>query len=142
MITDVPNFTPNDFGHLHGQLFYTTTGTRPEVEFVKAQLAQVKAIKAKPCDVKLLNDAVRFIQSIPRGLKFPKLDRTSLKVCGYSDASFANNADLECLCSCATGLTMLVLSTMDLGKVVELTAPSFQQKSLPSLLALAKVVVS
>ncbi len=65
-----------------------------EVAFVNAQLAQVKSTEAKQCDAKLLNDAVRFIQSVPRNLKFPKLDLASLKVCGYSDASFANNADL------------------------------------------------
>ena len=45
-------------------------------------------------DFKDLNNTVRHIQNHPLSLRFPKLDTSSVRICGFSDAAFANNRDL------------------------------------------------
>ena len=84
------------FAHARGQLAYVATSTRPDVAFVNAQLAQVKAGPATLKDLTLLNSAVSHVQNVPVGIKYPKLEGGSseLSICGYADAAFANNDDL------------------------------------------------
>ena len=87
------NFTPKEFAHLRGQLAYVATSTRPDVAYLNAKLAQVVSSKANSSDARLLNIAVKTIKKHPRGLLFPKLNRSKIVVRGYAAASFATNED-------------------------------------------------
>ena len=72
--------------------------TRPDCLLEISQLAQVteENFKASKRHVlKRLNKAVRYAVDNRVPLKIRKLSVASLKVIGFSDASFANNADLS-----------------------------------------------
>ncbi len=68
--------------------------TRPDSSCVSAQLAQTKRGEETAKEVRLPNSAIKHIQDNPRGTVFPELDKESLIIRGYSDASFTSNADL------------------------------------------------
>lgn len=72
--------------------------TRPDCMFEISQLAQVTDemfSKDSVQHIKRLNKTVVYATSHPITLKIPKLDLLSLRVVGFSDASFANNHDLS-----------------------------------------------
>ena len=71
--------------------------SRPDICYAISQIAQITesifngdAAKA----IKLLNSTIRYTLNNPAELNFPQLDVASLKLVGYSDGAFANNADL------------------------------------------------
>ena len=74
------------------------SNTRPDCLLEISQLAQVteEAFNSsrRPA-IKRLNKAVRYAVDNRTSLKIPKLRIDSLQVIGFSDASFANNADLS-----------------------------------------------
>ncbi len=92
--------------------------TRPDCLFEISQLAQVTKdmfLKNPELWNKRVSRAVIYAKRHRLSLRFPKLDPSSLRLIGYSDASFANNEDLTsqlghiCLLGDATG-TILPLS--------------------------------
>lgn len=71
--------------------------SRPDCLFEISQLAQVTEAKfdsSKREFLKRLNRAVKFADDHRVSLKIRKLDKESLRIIGFSDASFANNDDL------------------------------------------------
>ena len=69
----------------------------PDSLFEISQLAQVTEEKfnsAQGAQIRRLNQAVKYAIDHRVCLKVPKLDAISLKILGFSDASFANNSDL------------------------------------------------
>ena len=72
--------------------------SRPDICFAISQIAQVTEKvfnEDKHKAIKLLNSTIRYTVSHPTTLKFRRLDLRSLRLIGYSDAAFANNADLS-----------------------------------------------
>ena len=73
------------------------SNTRPDCLFSIAQLAQVTEDmfnKNPGALIKQMNKATTYAVKNPCGIKVNKLDLDSLRVVGFSDASFANNHDL------------------------------------------------
>ena len=74
------------------------SNSRPDLLFEISQLAQITLERFKDCaraHWKRLNTSIRYAHVNVSNLKFPKLDRDSIRTVGYSDASFANNHDLK-----------------------------------------------
>ena len=74
------------------------SNTRPDCLFEISQLAQVteEMFSSSPRETaRRLNKAVKFAVDNRLSLRIPKLDKKTLRVIGYSDSSFANNADLS-----------------------------------------------
>jgi len=72
--------------------------TRPDCLYDISQLAQVTAKRFEENRyeiIRQLNKALKYAVDNPISLRIPKLDRETLRVVGYSDASFANNYDLS-----------------------------------------------
>ena len=72
--------------------------TRPDCSFEISRLAQVTEhsfINSPSTYVSLLNKATRYATRHDVSIIFPQLDQPSLKIIGYSDASFSNNMDLS-----------------------------------------------
>ncbi len=84
-------FTPEEFGHLRGQVAYISSNTRPDTSRVSAQLARVKVEDASPSDVRLLSAAAAHLKAHSRGILFTRLDLSTLVIRGYSNAAFAHN---------------------------------------------------
>lgn len=89
------DYGSDDFATLRGQVAYAAACTRPDVSFISAKLAQLNPESTNEDHVKLLNHAVKHLPNQELGLVFRKLDLESLRVVGYSDASFAGNDDLS-----------------------------------------------
>jgi hypothetical protein len=71
---------------------YIATVSQPEAAFDLSFAAQV--IKPAGEDIKRLNKRIQWqIENSTRGLRFVKLDITSLELVVFTDASFANNQD-------------------------------------------------
>ena len=71
---------------------YIASVCQPEASFDLSFAAQV--INPKEDDAKKLNKRLQWqIDNSSRGLRFVKLDKNSLKLVVFTDASFANNAD-------------------------------------------------
>ena len=71
--------------------------SRPDCLFEISQLAQVTEdmyMSDRTRHVKNLNKAVNYAINNKVSLRIPKLDQRSLRVLGFSDASFSTNADL------------------------------------------------
>ena len=45
--------------------------------------------------IKRLNTAIKYDLNKPAYMKYPRADHNSFRMFGYSDAAFANNADLS-----------------------------------------------
>ena len=69
--------------------------TRPDLAFLGAKLAQVKAENVTIDDMKLLRRAIRILKERNVKLQYEKLDLGSLSLAVYSDAGFATNWDLS-----------------------------------------------
>eukprot|EP00171_Calliarthron_tuberculosum_P022145 IDg22145t1 len=86
----------SDFRSMRMRLAWLAN-TRPDCLFEISQLAQVTSERfhaEKTATLRRLNKATKFAVDNYVALKIPKLDKHSLKVIGFSDASFANNYDL------------------------------------------------
>jgi hypothetical protein len=71
---------------------YIATVCQPEASFDLSFAAQV--VNPKEDDAKKLNKRLRWqIENQSRGLRFVKLDKTTLQLIVFTDASFANNLD-------------------------------------------------
>ena len=88
--------TFSDFRSMRMKLAWLSN-TRPDLLFEISQLAQITsyrfATSANAC-IKRLNSAVRYALDNDASLKFRRLERDSLRLVGFSDASYANNHDL------------------------------------------------
>ena len=72
--------------------------TRPDRLFEISQVAQVTQQifdSSKRDIIKGLNKAVKYAVNNRTSIKTPRLERNSLKIIGFSYASFANNADFS-----------------------------------------------
>ena len=86
----------SDFRSMRMKLAWLSN-TRPDLQFEISQLAQVTSSQFDAdahAHVNRLNEAIRYAYVNVAHLKFPKLDRSSLRIFGYNDAAFANNPDL------------------------------------------------
>jgi hypothetical protein len=73
---------------------YIATVSQPEAAFDLSFAAQV--IEPGPKDVEQLNKRLQWqLENPTRGLQFVPLEKESLKLVVFTDASFANNADLS-----------------------------------------------
>jgi hypothetical protein len=71
------------------------THTRPDISCAISQAAQVTDKEFEPKHIDALNKIIRHLRATPDvKLRFLKLDIQSLKLLVYTDASFANNANL------------------------------------------------
>lgn len=101
--------------------------SRPDVLFEIATLAQVTdaMFNADKRDcIKRLNRAIRYAVTFRIPLAIPKLDPNSLKIIGYSDASFANNHDLS------TQLGYIILMVDGHGNSVPLVFKSYKSRRI------------
>lgn len=87
-------FSPDEFSTLSEKITYAAASTRPDASCISAQLAQLVIQNADGMDRKLINEAVNTLQK-ERDLIFRKLMKKSISIVGYSDESFAGNADLS-----------------------------------------------
>ena len=87
-------YSPAEFATARGKVAYVAVSTRPDVAYFSAKLAQIKSENVVSEDRKPLYKAISKLQD-DIGLLFPKLDVESVKIVGYSDASFAGNKDLS-----------------------------------------------
>ncbi len=78
-------FTPDEFGHLRGQVAYISSNTRPGTARVSAQ--------HHPPTLGYSNAAVAHLKAHRRGISFTRLELSTLVIRGYSEAAFANNED-------------------------------------------------
>lgn len=72
--------------------------SRPDCLFEIAQLAQVTEemfLQQPSAYIRRLNKAIKYATDNRIALKIPKLHRSSLRIVGFSDASFAKNSDLS-----------------------------------------------
>jgi hypothetical protein len=73
---------------------YIASVCQPEASYDLSVAAQ--AVDPTENDVKALNKRIQWqIQNAARGLRFVKLDKASLRLLCFTDASFANNKDLS-----------------------------------------------
>ena len=99
--------------------------TRPDCLFEISQLAHVTEdmFNQKPKQIlQRLNKAVAFAVDNRVSLRIPKLDKSTLRVTGYSDASFANNADLS------TQLDHICFLRDDTGALIPIFFKSYKAK--------------
>ena len=87
------DWTPSNFASMRGKLSWLATCTRPDVACANAQLSQRRREMLEEEDYKLLSSAILQIKKHKRELFFPRLDLSSTRIHGYSDAAFANNPD-------------------------------------------------
>ena len=84
-----------NFASLRGKVSWITNTTRPDSVFCTSYLSQKRGENITEEDFKLLNATVRHLVKNERGLIYPKMDLSSLRIYGYADAAFAGNADLS-----------------------------------------------
>jgi hypothetical protein len=72
-----------------------TWTTRPEIAYHVGQINQVTEETASAETVKMLNKITKYLKKTGSvSLKFPTLDKDSIYLAAYGDASFAGNADI------------------------------------------------
>ncbi len=86
------NFTPEQFSHLHGQLAYIASSTRPDVSFCVAKLSQCRPENATKSEARVMKKVLDTLR-IPNTLVYRRINPESLVICVYADASFAGNVD-------------------------------------------------
>jgi Reverse transcriptase (RNA-dependent DNA polymerase) len=73
--------------------------TRPDVAYCAATASQVTLDQwttSSGAAIRRLNATIKRLRSSPEeAMRFPKLDRRTLRICVFSDASFANNEDMS-----------------------------------------------
>jgi hypothetical protein len=69
--------------------------TRPDISYSVSRLAQTTASSFDSHTVVLANKVNKHLKSTPKlALQYPALDKTTLRILAYSDASLHNNVDL------------------------------------------------
>lgn len=111
--------------------------TRPDCLFEISRLAQIteKAYTDNPAkQLKLLNNATTYATSNPINISFPQLDKRSLQLLGYSDASFASNHDLS------SQLGYIILLSDNTDKVIPIAFKSYKAKRICRSAMAAEVI--
>ena len=126
----------SDFRSLRMRLAWLAN-TRPDLKFDISQLAQVTAKRFEEdakAHLKRLNASIRYEHDNVAHLKFPMLDRSSLRIIGYGDAAFANSFDLT------SQLGRIVLLTDDSNAVVPISFKSYKSRRVTRSVLAAEVV--
>ena len=111
--------------------------SRPDMQFEISQLAQItqNVFENEPKKhVKRLNSLVRHAHNIVAHLKFPDLDRNSLRLVGYSDAAYANNHDLS------SQLGRIVLLMDDADRFSPISFKSYKSRRVVRSVLAAEVI--
>jgi hypothetical protein len=67
---------------------------RPDISFAASRLAQVTSTSFDPETIKLCNKIIKHLKAHPElALRYPKLDKKTLRILAYSDASLHNIGD-------------------------------------------------
>ena len=70
--------------------------TPPDISFSVSQLAQTTVSKFDKYCLVLANKIIKHLKSDPElALRYPKLDKSTLRILAYTDASFHDNEDLS-----------------------------------------------
>lgn len=93
--TDRAQRSPAAFGTLKGKLHYASSNTRPDHSCAINMLSQTLPDKATETKFKELDRVNAEMHSDPLQLVYKPLDLDSVKLCIYTDASFANCPDLR-----------------------------------------------
>ncbi|RFU29713.1 hypothetical protein B7463_g6637, partial [Scytalidium lignicola] len=81
-----------------GRLYDTTVFTQDEHQYTASQQAEISGLLEKGVfEIALVTDMPEGwqIENVVRGLRFVKLDKNTLQLLVFTDASFANNKDLS-----------------------------------------------
>jgi hypothetical protein len=99
--------------------------TRPDIYFSASRLAQTIATSFSPETIKLCNKVIKNLKAY-RGLtlRYPKLDKSSLRLLAISDASLHNNEDLT------SQLGYVILLADSSGTCCENSFRSFKSKRI------------
>lgn len=111
--------------------------TRPDMQFVIFQLAQVTRElfeKDAKAHLKRLNAITRYAHDNAAHLKFPKIDHSSPRIVGYSDAAYANNHDLT---SQLGRIIMLIDGT---SKCIPISLKSYKSRRVARSVLSAEVI--
>ena len=84
--------------------------------------------------IKQLNKSIRYITTNPVSILIPKLDRGTLRIIGYSDASFAGNTDLS------SQLGRIILLSDDSNRVVPISFKSYKSRRIARSVLAAEVI--
>ena len=113
------------------------SNTQPDLLFEISQCAQVTFERFKTkvqAFWKRLNSAIRYANNNFAHLKFPKLELASVRIVGYSDASFANNHDL----SSQLGRIILLIDNNDAA--IPICFKSYKSRSVTRSVLSAEVI--
>ena len=111
---------------------------RPDLQFEISQIAQVTGERFKTAaktHIQRLNAAIRYAIANATYLKFPKLDKASLRIIGYSDAEFANNVDLS------SQLGQIILLTDNTAAAIPISFKSYKSRRITRSVLSAEVIV-
>jgi len=109
------------------QINENEASTRPDCLFEISQLAQVTEKifeEDRRGTIRRLNRAIKYAVDNRFTLKVPKLEKSSLRVIGFSDSSFANNADLS------SQVGHICFLGDDSGSVIPITFKSYKAKRI------------
>ena len=126
----------SDFRSMRMKLAWLSN-TRPDLQFEISQLAQVTSEQFETnahAHLKRLNDAIRYAHVNVAHLKIPKLDRSTLRNVGYSDATFANNPDL----TSQLGRIILLMDKTD--SAIPVTFKSYKSRRVTRSVLSAEVI--
>ena len=90
-----PSLPFTDFRSMRMRLAWLAN-TRPDISFEISRLAQItldRFNEGARAHWKRLNSAIRYAHDNMVNLKFPKIELNRVRIFGYSDTAFANNAD-------------------------------------------------
>ena len=111
--------------------------TRPDMQFKISQLVQVtqeRFDKDAKAHLKRLNFIVRYAHDNVAHLKFPKLERRTIRIVGYSDAAYANNYDLT------SQLGRIIFLMDDSNKCVPISFKSYKSLRVTRSVLSAEVI--
>ena len=111
--------------------------TRPDCLFEISQLAQVTQEifgTSKREVIKRLNKAVKYAVEHRVSIKIPRLNKRYLRILGFSDASFANNADFS------SQLGHICFLSDDTGSVVPINFKSYKSKRITRSVMAGEVI--
>lgn len=111
--------------------------TRPDCLYDISRLAQITEstfINTPSTFITILNKATRYAKRYKININFPQLDQSSLRVIGYSDASFGKNLDLSSQLSYITFLTDAT------NKVIPINYKSYKSKRICRSAMAAEVI--
>ena len=111
--------------------------TRPDMLLEISQIAQITLERFKQgaqAHWKRLNSAISYAHNNVAHLKIPKLDLGTIRIVGYSDASFANNHDLS------SQLGRIILLVDDDDSAVPICFKSYKSRRVTRSVLSAEVI--